>query len=356
MNHPATIQHRRGFTLVEVVTAMGISSVVLVGMGTAVLVASRAVPAAQSRHASVVSLAEAGRMMTEDLSCATSFLVIDGRAVEFLVPDRDRDGKPEQIRYEWSPGNSPGLTRQTNGGGSTTISDPLNAAAFTYQLGSKVVTEHTTEQTTSAETLLANFDGWALAPLPTITNNPVGTASWAAQYFTINRIALPSTVTAIALTRVRLVLQRTSTVGTLSVGIHAAGTGVRPATIPVGTPAVLAASSLPSFAAWVDLPMPADVRVEANVSNFVIVVKGTQNATATAQMYSSILATADGGIAMWSNDSGSTWLPAASTQNSNDHRFAVYGTYTTTNTAHRDLPHFNNCGSGPRRYRGTNPQ
>jgi hypothetical protein len=47
-------------------------------------------------------------------------------------------------------------------------------------------------------------------------------------------------------------------------------------------------------------------------------------------MYSSLLATADGGIAMWTSDSGFTWNPAASGQNTNDHRFAVYGTYTTT--------------------------
>ena len=319
---------RHAFTLIEVVAAMGISSVVLVGMGTAVVIASRAVPAAQSRLASALSVSEAARMMTDDLTCATSFTLLNGRAVEFLVPDRNRDGQPELIRYEWTSGT--GLARQLNGGSATAVSTPLSSASFTFDVGERLVSEYTAEEVTSPETLLTNFDGWPLTLLPTVTNNPVGTAAWAAQYFTINRVSLPSSVTSVALTRVRLVMQRTSTVGSVSIGIHAIGSGIRPATIPVGTPALVAASSLPSTASWVEFALPADVRVESNVNTFVIIAKGTESSTATAQMYSSLLATADGGIAMWTSDSGSTWNPAASGQNTNDHRFAVYGTYTTT--------------------------
>lgn len=336
MSQPPNPQFHRGFTLVEVLAAMGVCAVVLGGMSAAVVIASRAVPAAQSRFSATLSLAEAGRMMSDDLSCATSFLLINGRAVEFLVPDRNRDGQPEVLRYDWSSGSGTGLTRQLNGGNPTVISAPLSSASFAYELSSRTVTQYVAEEETSPETLLATFDGWTLTLLPTVTNNPVGTSSWAAQYFTINRVSLPSTVTAISLTRVRLVMQRASGAGSVSVGIHAVATGIHPATIPVGTPAVVAAGSLPASPAWVDLVMPPDVRVESSVNTFVIVAKGTLSNTASVQMYSSLLATADGGIATWTNDSGRTWSPSASSQNANDHRFAVYGTYTTSNRKQLD--------------------
>lgn len=321
---------RRGFTLVEVATAMGVSSVLMLGMGTALLIASRTVPGRQSRVDAAVSLAQASRTITDDLACATSFELINSRAIEFRVPDRDQDGQPELIRYEWTGEREARLTRQINAGGAAPITQSLSSAAFGFELGTRRVTENTAEVNTSDETLLSSFDGWTITLLPTITNNPVGSTSWAGQYFTIDRVSLPSSVSAVNITRVRLVMQRSVSSGTVSVAVHAVGTGVRPASIPIGTAATLAASSLPSSPGWVEFTMPSDCRVEANVGSFVIVAKGSAAGTATAQMYSSILASSDGGVAMWTTDAGATWNPAGSAQNANDHRFAVYGTYTTT--------------------------
>jgi len=99
---------RHGYTLIELVIATAMSTILVGGLASSLLIANKAflqdtTPAADaSRSALVLS------QLAADLRHATKFTERTAAAVTFLVPDRNGDGSPETIRYSWSgtPGHS----------------------------------------------------------------------------------------------------------------------------------------------------------------------------------------------------------------------------------------------------------
>lgn len=93
---------RHGHSLMELVVAMTSASVLLVGLGSAVLLTSRAFRPETTAPHSRTAAALVERDLLTDLHLATDFTERTDKAVEFLVPDRDGDGQPELLRYAWS--------------------------------------------------------------------------------------------------------------------------------------------------------------------------------------------------------------------------------------------------------------
>ncbi len=111
-----TAGHRPAFTLAELVVSMAVMSVLLVGLASAVLIASRSLPGPESRLEQSARTAAALDTIVEDLRLASWFLEHTDTATTFAVPDRNGDGRPERIRYAWSGTPGDPLTRQLNGG------------------------------------------------------------------------------------------------------------------------------------------------------------------------------------------------------------------------------------------------
>ncbi|RME39298.1 MAG: hypothetical protein D6788_05780 [Planctomycetota bacterium] len=131
---------RRGTTLIELVLAMAVASLVLVGLGTAAALASRAMPG-QPHPA---SLAREGRdvldRMAEELLTATGFSDSDRtpNSVTFTVPDRNADGVDETIRYSWSGVTGDPLKRRYNGNTAEVVADNVQTFSLAYDLSSKL--------------------------------------------------------------------------------------------------------------------------------------------------------------------------------------------------------------------------
>jgi prepilin-type N-terminal cleavage/methylation domain-containing protein len=104
-----------GFTLIETVTALAIASIILAGLGSVLAMSLKAFPHPDSDEAGrAVSLQDAALWLSDDLGEATSILDLSTDAIEFRVPDRDKDSAAEVIRYWW-PGGSSALKRTVNG-------------------------------------------------------------------------------------------------------------------------------------------------------------------------------------------------------------------------------------------------
>lgn len=111
------VQHRSGFTLVELVVSLGIMSVILAGVSSAILVASHALPSptsAMRRRSEVVAALD---RISAELECATAITELTSTAVTFTVADRGHGAAgAETIRYIWTGVSGGDLVRQYNGG------------------------------------------------------------------------------------------------------------------------------------------------------------------------------------------------------------------------------------------------
>jgi prepilin-type N-terminal cleavage/methylation domain-containing protein len=120
MVHPAC----RGFTLIETVVALAVSSVLLLALGSTVLLASRAVP---SGNETVIAEAEIQRslaVMSSDIEVATAISATSGLIL--TVPDRDGDGNPDTIEYSWN-GADKMVRRTRNGAGEEVLFGPIQS-------------------------------------------------------------------------------------------------------------------------------------------------------------------------------------------------------------------------------------
>lgn len=306
---------RRGFTLVEIIVAMGVMSILLLGTGAAITMSVSAADRNSDPNTRFTAAADAADRMLADVQSATEVVERTSRAVTVKVPDRNGDNQPELIRYAWSGTGGGVLTRAMNSADAVVILSPVDALVLSPLLRAGQLT------TDSAERQLSAYQTATATVIQTATvtgRTPI------AQYL---KPAFDANVTAWRISRVRLYLMRDATpTGTLRVSIvqaeNWAPTGATLATLD------LPEASLPSTIGWVDLALPT-ASIDPRRGVFI-------KLESTAPPVSSIAATtryAQAAPAMpfntyftMSSDGGSAWTAP------NDNRdlfFYAYGTVTT---------------------------
>jgi len=187
---------RPGHTLIELVAALAIVGVLVLGMASAVLMASRAVDPRNpqlARHAA----AEAAERLARELQFAYAFSARSSDAVTFTIPDRRSDGDtaPESVRYAWSGTAGDPLTRVYNGSAAAVVIDDVREFALTYHLDT-VTEQPSAAANESGEVYLAGHTA------PTLADDYViAERDWLAQYF---RPTLPADAVSWRVTRVFL--------------------------------------------------------------------------------------------------------------------------------------------------------
>jgi len=111
---------------------MAIMSVLMLGIGSAFMLASRAVPATQSVFRANADAAVVAQQMVTELHTAKALTRGTNLLVEFTVPDRDNNGSPELIRYEWDGAPAGTLSRTYNGGTPAVLADNVYGFALGY--------------------------------------------------------------------------------------------------------------------------------------------------------------------------------------------------------------------------------
>ena len=304
-----------GHTLIELVTALAIVGILVLGMASAVLMASRAVDPRNPQLAKHAA-AEAAERLARELQFATAFNQRSGNAVTFVIPDRRSDGDtaPESVRYAWSGTAGDPLTREYNGSAPAAVIDDVREFALAYHLDT-VTEQPSATQNESGETLLAGH--------VTSTNSDnynITEKEWLAQYF---QPSLPGDAVSWRVTRV---LFRART--------HGGTGGIAGVELRLPT-----ASNLPSNVILEQIPM-----YESRLTDWYLWreftftnVAGLSPGRGLCLVISCILKDSDladvqfdkannpGGY-IRSNDAGATWEP----DNSRSMLYAVYGKVTTT--------------------------
>lgn len=122
----------RGYTLVELVLGLAVTSVLLTGMASALLIASRAAnPTGPTPK--ILTGSRAVQDILNELHYALTFTERSANAVEFTVADRNGDALPDTIRYAWSGIAGDPLTRQYNGGTVVTVAEDVHDFSLDYR-------------------------------------------------------------------------------------------------------------------------------------------------------------------------------------------------------------------------------
>lgn len=145
---------RRGVTLLELVISTSITSMLFVGMASAISLASNSVPGPNSLSATTVSTQRVLEQMAGEVLYAMTVTKATSTTLEFTVADRDGQAPtPEKIKYSWAGAGTP-LTRQYNNGSGIAVIDKVQSLQFTTDTmadstGTVIVTVRCAVQTTS---------------------------------------------------------------------------------------------------------------------------------------------------------------------------------------------------------------
>ncbi len=182
-----------GFTLVEMVVTVAVMSVIMLGIGSAMIIAGHAVPDAGNPAAAGIAAAQVADQITTELQYATAINSYTANVIEFRVADRDGNDVPETIRYEWSGTPGDPLTRQYNSAAPVTMLDDVYEFNLAYDL--TTTTTETPQGNESAETLLTSYHSDYYQD-----GRDVKSDRWRGQYFLPS---LPADAVSWKVTRVR---------------------------------------------------------------------------------------------------------------------------------------------------------
>ncbi|MGB2984554.1 MAG: prepilin-type N-terminal cleavage/methylation domain-containing protein [Phycisphaerae bacterium] len=326
-------QRHRAVTLVELTVSMAVMTVLMGGLASAIVLASRALPEDQSSLSATVDGYSATDQIAGELLCAQTFTVRTSTTVEFTVADRDPliNPGPETIRYEWSGTPGDPLNRSYNNGTAVAVVDDVQDFTLTYNTTTQSETTIEDATTWSDETEVAYFDGWT-GVTATNESHVLGPGYLDSEYF---EIVPPEGATEMKFTLATVSLSHAGTPpDAVTVSIHRSkGDGSYvPDSTPIGTPASIPGSSLTTTALWKDAIFSDVVVSDPNRQDYCLVIEVATTPPAYVYHYYSKSAPDNGMYQRWTEDAGSSWDPRANEINQQDLRFYVYGQFSITGT------------------------
>ncbi|HVU62529.1 MAG TPA: prepilin-type N-terminal cleavage/methylation domain-containing protein [Phycisphaerales bacterium] len=230
---------RRGFTLMEVALALGISAILMLAMGGALMVTTSAVETASDSGAQALQAAGPMSQLGAELSVATQIYSTSPNDIYFTVPDRDGDGYPEEIEYTWNkPGSA--LLRSYQGAA------PVPVIQSVQSLSLITADRKPATPVEGAETVLMSCDTPAGS---TLKSDKVDTGHFQAQYV---RPPMPANASSWKITRIKLFLsQTTGTPKLVRLSVFAADASLMPSTTVLAS-TTFASGSVPLTAGWVE--------------------------------------------------------------------------------------------------------
>ena len=121
---------RSGISLLELVVSLPATAMLIGCLGLCIGLMMKAKTQDEKLFQTSYQLSETLSRISSDLESATSIAFISTDRVEFTVPDRNNDGLPEQIKYEWTS-LTHSILWSTNNGPQTTLFDDVGLFELT---------------------------------------------------------------------------------------------------------------------------------------------------------------------------------------------------------------------------------
>ncbi len=295
---------RRAFTLVELMVGMAVMSVLLVGLASAVVIASRSLPGPQSRLERTVRAAAALDGLLEDLRLATWFLDHTDTATTFAVPDRNGDGRPEWIRYAWSGTPGDPLTRQISGGAVATVLTDVRQFSLALLLRT---TQETFPGAATESPTLQLLAGYPVVPTDPLNDPEKWTIDHLRHVSQYVEPTLPPGAVAWRPARVRFLAgNKPPDTETLRVELREPGVGIRPSTVTLAGVSI-PENTLRGLGSWFTVDFN-DVARRSPEAGVCICFRGlTGSGSPAAELRYDDQARDRNGSMTFSNNGGSSW-------------------------------------------------
>jgi type II secretory pathway pseudopilin PulG len=309
------------FTLVELVAAMAIVSILMLAIASALSFSIRATTGQGAvDQKNQLAAADVADQIADDMQVAMNFSERTSKSVAFTVPVRV-NGVPNQVRYSWDGTSGHSLYRQFMPAATPTLtaSDAtytpvdlldgvtnLNLSYILRSMGTATVTD----------SVLTNFDNSALGTQQTQT---IDSTHWVSQYFPI---VLPIGTSSFSITRVQICMKTGSATpdGVMKVRLMTANGSLMPSTLIEEEPCNESACSTANE--YVEVQF-------TNVKNrtdtgLCLVVGYTAGTTPVATLsYESSIAALITGWTWSTSTNGTTWTGATLLKTQ---RMSIYGT------------------------------
>ena len=302
---------RRGFTLVEMTLAAAITTLVMAGLFSATLIAARV--AESPYKSSALNLHAVLDRMRDDASVATAVPVLTANTMTLTLADRNGDGQPDTVTYDWSRAtNAAGIITRTYNG----VAESIAVVAPSFAVTTDLSQTTSTASVESSEQLL-----FSRAPTLPIAY-AIKTAQWTGQYVVPS---LPSNTTSWKVTRVRIPARfKGATGGQTRVQIRNQSGGVP---LTVVDEAMMLESSLTS--SFVTNEFSFTKATNLPLGGICLVLQWDKDADACEVQYESLLSILAAGNRVISTTSGASWTA----QSLQCLACEIYGTYTTPGTS-----------------------
>lgn len=323
-NHSCHLRRCRGpsaYTLIEAIVSLVVVSTIMAATVSTMVLASRAVGGGTSGGLAKISeTKDVVEQIASELSLALAFSVRSDTVVAFTVPDRNGDGQPESIRYEWSGTAGDPLTRQYNGGTQATIAENVHHFSLSYLL--KTVPASSWEPLQESEEVILIYHDDVTGG--TLQEQAISSTQWCAQYV---KPELPDNAETWKITRVQIRAKTSAAAdGVFTIQIRTVGAQRKPTTTVLAETTVNESSLAAAFD-WVsvDIGPLEDLGVGSGYSLVVKYVSG-DGEVATVEYEQDGTPMTPRSHWMTTTDAGVTW---SDRENPKDMRFFIHGTYTT---------------------------
>ncbi len=132
-SRPIPESPRRAMTLVELVISSALTVILLGGMASAIVLATRAMPENRAELDGLVDGAAVLEQLATELALAEAVTEATGTSLTYAIPDQDADGTPETIRYSWSGVSGDPLLRALNGKTAIEVLASVDLLGFAYE-------------------------------------------------------------------------------------------------------------------------------------------------------------------------------------------------------------------------------
>ena len=186
-----------GFTLIELVVTIAITSVIMLAMGSAILIATQALPDPERTPYRLNQSSRIAEQMLTELQEAQHIRERAAQAITFTVADRDANGSPERVRYAWSGTPGDPLTRQYNSGAEIAVLEDVNDFSLAYDV-TTTIEQYPGPPVEGPEILLSSYTAGH-----TLKDYKVKSDDWMGQYFRPPGALVPAEAAYWRVTRVK---------------------------------------------------------------------------------------------------------------------------------------------------------